>query len=963
IKDVIIWGNISGNNYVDLSKAKVYNYESAIRGPPRYHHPVLSMIFDSKWIRKEFVMMLQNLSSTGKEFGGILGAHSIATTLKYWYHGSPPGEIVSLGIMSKGQFGIPEGIVFSMPVKFENGTWMVLTDLEGISLPPQIISMLADDLIQEKLVALGDILSFHPVQEERTDSIHSSIGQGEEKDQAVSDAPNGARPPGECPGRGNKIGEKENGHNSQPASNTNSLDSLLAAEDFSETLRESLRITSRSNQIKYEETEILLSIAVIRYYDQSHLQKKAFLWNFTVQNVNDLLAAPHSSSFHCESTENVGSILVTRTVLPSVPPSQEIKEMNLSKQGALNRIENSVYRTAFKLRSVQTLCQLDLVDSSLIQQVLLRGRFGEGLDTSLSVRQLLPVLQELFQRTGMGKPAPVHPRAPELTLSLLMAMYDSKGLGILKLRPVAAALVALSGDSPLTKYRAFFQLYAENNRRGNDSRARMTRRVLRAFLTDLQQPSVLMLCLTTARSLRLKPQGNLNLSSLKFFMSDILTQKQNRYRCLKCLNFDICQLCFTSGLHSKSHQKSHTVMEDCVQISAKESTKLLLRSLRNNLPQRRDRTGAMGRQWPLDQLAPRDTASHAQARGGDTEDLGLRTQQLLNLSARTDRPFMNPKVYYRGLCIEYEDAKAPVYVRPSGALEAAATECPRYLFPQANDNPHHQTIVSIKKLWRTRDSIDAVHRERRLLRKQLNRYKQKLQDTYTLQKEQNCRFETKIQELATNQEKLWTKLQQMRQDLQATLRPLHLLSSSQNTASKIDRSLPSDGLRRVGDAAHIKSVTTSGPEWELLPNSTKTDRNHKCQASSGRALPDSEPPEVILQSTRTQSHPQKILKEVRTAPPACQEGLQDNPQIPPAEVSSPAVASSTQKETNHISESRNDLEEQELQRLLSRLLDAFDLDTPSGPQTSVDMELYGRAEQMSSAFSALVDQITLPSVE
>lgn len=46
--------------------------------------------------------MLQNLSSTGKQFGGILAAHSIATTLKYWYCGSPPGEIVSLGVMSEG---------------------------------------------------------------------------------------------------------------------------------------------------------------------------------------------------------------------------------------------------------------------------------------------------------------------------------------------------------------------------------------------------------------------------------------------------------------------------------------------------------------------------------------------------------------------------------------------------------------------------------------------------------------------------------------------------------------------------------------------------------------------------------------------------------------------------------------------------------------------------------------------
>lgn len=43
-------------------------------------------------------------------------------------------------------------------------------------------------------------------------------------------------------------------------------------------------------------------------------------------------------------------------------------------------------------------------------------------------------------------------------------------------------------------------------------------------------------------------------------------------------------------------------------MSAKENTKLLLQSLRNNLPQRPDRTRALGRQWLLDQLSPRDAA-------------------------------------------------------------------------------------------------------------------------------------------------------------------------------------------------------------------------------------------------------------------------------------------------------------------------------------------------------------------
>ncbi|XP_040331943.1 putative malate dehydrogenase 1B isoform X1 [Herpailurus yagouaroundi] len=166
IKNVIVWGNISGNNYIDLRKARVYRYESAIWGPPNYSRPVLSLIFDREWVNGQFVATLKKLTETGKQFGSILAAHSIATTLKYWYQGSPPGEIVSLGVLSEGQFGIPEGIVFSMPVKFENGTWVVLTDLKDIEISNQMMTRMTSDLIQEKLVALGDLISFQPYQSE-----------------------------------------------------------------------------------------------------------------------------------------------------------------------------------------------------------------------------------------------------------------------------------------------------------------------------------------------------------------------------------------------------------------------------------------------------------------------------------------------------------------------------------------------------------------------------------------------------------------------------------------------------------------------------------------------------------------------------------------------------------------------------------------------------------------------------
>lgn len=67
------------------------------------HCKIVSFSPYSDWIKRESVAILRNLTATGKQFGGILAAHSISTTLKYWYHGSPPGEIVSLGVLSEGK--------------------------------------------------------------------------------------------------------------------------------------------------------------------------------------------------------------------------------------------------------------------------------------------------------------------------------------------------------------------------------------------------------------------------------------------------------------------------------------------------------------------------------------------------------------------------------------------------------------------------------------------------------------------------------------------------------------------------------------------------------------------------------------------------------------------------------------------------------------------------------------------
>ncbi|XP_055967948.1 dystrotelin [Sorex fumeus] len=654
--------------------------------------------------------------------------------------------------------------------------------------------------------------------------------------------------------------------------------------------------------------------------------------------------------------------------------------MNTDKQDARNSIENSIYKTAFKLHSVQTLCQLDLINSSLIQQVLLYQGLGEMREKCLSTPQLFQALQDLFQRLEVKRPGWVSPRASELTLSLLTAMYDSTGTGFVKLIPTIAALIALSGDSPLTKYRALFQLYTENNRGGKDSGNRMTRRVLRNLLTDLQQiPTVVgesralcsvesatRSCFRGVLSPAIKEEKFLSWleseplillwlpTCYRLSATEMVTHPVRcricsnfpvtgvRYSCVKCLNFDICQSCFLSDLHGKPHEKSYPAIQHCAQMSAKENTKLLVSSLRNKLLQRhwRRTEAARSRQWLLDQGNPKDIANQERVR-------------------RLFTRCTNPEV--------------PIYVSSPGPAATKASKNVPEMTPQVqqtnHSSPHRQTIVSLKnELWRNREYIHALQKERRLLKKQLNRCKNKMQIISAFQEETSYRLETKILELKTNQETLWTKLQKMGQDLQAMLQPLYSSSSCQSTVSKTDDGKGERLLRR--DSSEIRNISGGGSEKKYLSYPTLINRSHQSQANVDYALPNANFPEATLQSrstqtTKVQNQEEKMWNEAISVLPSSHEGLsQTTHQITPADINnSPALTPVGRKETIHNQEGKDELEEEELNQLLSKLTDAFTLDMPSGLQSSVNMDLYRGAELVCGAFSVLVDQITLPNLK
>ena len=58
---------------------------------------------------------------------------------------------------------------------------------------------------------------------------------------------------------------------------------------------------------------------------------------------------------------------------------------------------------------------------------------------------------------------------------------------------------------------------------------------------------------------------------LYMFVYMLCVYTTNRYRCLRCFNFDMCQNCFFSGRKAKGHKHTHPMQEYCTAVSTSES--------------------------------------------------------------------------------------------------------------------------------------------------------------------------------------------------------------------------------------------------------------------------------------------------------------------------------------------------------------------------------------------------------
>jgi malate dehydrogenase len=124
VTQVTIWGNHSNTQYADFTNAK-------IRG-----RPATEVITDRNWLENVFVSQCQNRGAAVIKARGASSALSAANGaldhVKSLLQATPANDWVSAAIVSKGQYRVPTGLVFSYPCRGDGKA--NLSVVEGLKL-------------------------------------------------------------------------------------------------------------------------------------------------------------------------------------------------------------------------------------------------------------------------------------------------------------------------------------------------------------------------------------------------------------------------------------------------------------------------------------------------------------------------------------------------------------------------------------------------------------------------------------------------------------------------------------------------------------------------------------------------------------------------------------------------------------------------------------------------------------
>jgi malate dehydrogenase len=142
VRNLAIWGNHSATQYPDFYNARIGD------------KPVTDVIDDEQWLQTTFIETVQKRGAAIIEARGSSSAASAASavvdSVQSIINPTPAGDCTSLAVVSRGEYGVPEGLQFGFPVRSDGLSWHVAEGFETNEFGLAKGKITTDELIAER---------------------------------------------------------------------------------------------------------------------------------------------------------------------------------------------------------------------------------------------------------------------------------------------------------------------------------------------------------------------------------------------------------------------------------------------------------------------------------------------------------------------------------------------------------------------------------------------------------------------------------------------------------------------------------------------------------------------------------------------------------------------------------------------------------------------------------------------
>jgi malate dehydrogenase len=142
VSNIAIWGNHSATQFPDFANARISG------------QPATAVINDDAWLQGDFITTVQKRGAAIIEARGLSSAASAANaaidSVASVWQPTPAGDCVSLAVVSQGEYGVPEGLVFGYPVRSTGSSWSVAEGFELDDFAKDKIRITTEELVSER---------------------------------------------------------------------------------------------------------------------------------------------------------------------------------------------------------------------------------------------------------------------------------------------------------------------------------------------------------------------------------------------------------------------------------------------------------------------------------------------------------------------------------------------------------------------------------------------------------------------------------------------------------------------------------------------------------------------------------------------------------------------------------------------------------------------------------------------